>query len=163
MKLRVVTALLVALPAAVLAQNATAQQDTIVVTGCVERAHRNGSLAGTPVGTSAVSPNTAADEANSQAPVDRYLLTGATVRKGTEETSSTAGTASGTSSTLRSFALKGHDAELREHNGQRVEITGTVAPSPKATEPPDRASLASGVEQLTIETMKVVGASCSGS
>jgi len=161
MKLRMVTALLVALPAAVLAQDAASQQDKIVVTGCVERAHRNGSLAGTPVGTSAVSPNTADDDANSQTPVDRYLLTGATVRK-TAEPTGTAGAAS-TSSNPRSFALKGHDAELREHNGQRVEITGTVAPSPKATLPADRAALASGVEQLDIETMKVVGASCSGS
>ena len=161
MKLRVVTALLIALPAAVLAQDAASQQDKIVVTGCVERAHRNGSLAGTPVGTSAVSPNTADDDANSQTPVDRYLLTGATVRK-TAEATGTAGAAS-TSSNLRSFALKGHDAELREHNGQRVEITGTVAPAPKAKLPADRASLASGVEQLNIETMKVVGASCSGS
>jgi hypothetical protein len=163
MKLRMVTALLVvALPARVLAQNAASQQDTIIVTGCVEQAHRNGSLAGTPVGTSAVSPNTADDDANSQTPVDRYLLTGATVRKTMEEATGTAGAAN-TSSNLRSYALKGHDAELREHKGQRVEITGTVAPSPKASLPADRASLASGVEQLNVETMKVVGASCSGS
>ena len=160
MKLRVVTALLVALPAVLFAQENASQQHTIVVTGCVERAHRNGSLAGTPVGTSAVSPNTADDDANSQTPVDRYLLTGATVRK-TAEPTGTAGAS--TSSNPRSFALKGHDAELREHNGQRVEISGTVAPSPKATLPAGRASLASGVEQLTIEAMKVVGASCSGS
>jgi len=163
MKLRLVTALLVALPAAVLAQDAASQQEKIIVTGCVERAHRNGSLAGTPVGTSAVSPNTAGDDANSQAPVDRYLLTGARIRKAAEESTGTAGAAATTSSNLRSFALKGHDAELREHNGQRVEITGTVAPAPKAALPPDRASLASGVEQLNVETMKVVGASCSGS
>ena len=162
MKHRLVTALLVALPAAVLAQDTASQQGKIVVTGCVERARRNGSLAGTPAGTSAVSPNTADDEANSQTPVNRYLLTGATVRKTADETAGTSGAAS-TSANLRSFALKGHDAELREHNGQRVEITGTVAPSPKATLPADRAALASGVEQLNIESMKVVGASCSGS
>jgi hypothetical protein len=163
MKLNVVTALLVALPSVVFAQDSASQQDKkIVVTGCVERAHRNGSLAGTPVGTSAVSPNTADDDANSQAPVDRYLLTGATVRPSTEAATGTAG-ASSTSSNLRSYALKGHDAELREHNGHRVEITGTVSPAPKATLPPDRASLASGVEQLTIESLKMVGASCSGS
>jgi hypothetical protein len=162
MKLNVVTALLVALPAAILAQGAASQQETLVVTGCVERAHRNGSLAGTPVGTSAVSPNTADDDANSQAPVDRYLLTGATVRKPGEAATGTAG-GTGTSSNLRSYALKGHDAELREHNGQRVEITGTVTPAPKATLPADRASLASGVEQLTVESLKMIGATCSGS
>jgi hypothetical protein len=162
MKLRVVTLLLVALPAAVIAQDTASQQEKIVVTGCVERAHRNGSLGGTPVGTSAVSPNTADDDANGQAPVDRYLLTGATVRKGAESTTGTAG-AAGASSNLRAFALKGRDAELREHNGQRVEVSGTVSPSPKATLPADRASIASGVEQLTVETVKVVSASCSGS
>ena len=163
MKLRLVTALLVTLPAAVLAQDTATQQEKMIVTGCVERAHRNGSLAGSPVGTSSVSPNTADDDANSQAPVDRYLLTGATVHKTAEAATGTSGPASSTSSTLRSFALKGHEAELREHNGQRVEITGTVAPSPKEKLPADRASLASGVEQLNVETMKVVGASCSGS
>jgi len=163
MKLRLVTALLIALPATLVAQDTTSQRNTLIVTGCVERAHRNGSLGGTPVGTSAVSPNTADDDANSQAPVDRYLLTGATIRKTAAAATGTAGPASGTSSDLRSFALKGHYAELREHNGQRVEINGTIAPSPKATQPPDRASLASGVEQLNIETMKVVGATCSGS
>jgi hypothetical protein len=162
MKLRVVTVLLIALPAAVIAQDAGSQPEKIVVTGCVERAHRNGSLGGTPVGTSAVSPNTADDDANSQAPVDRYLLTGATVQKAAESATGTAG-AAGSPSNLRAFALKGRDAELREHNGQRVEVTGTVSPSPKATLPADRASIASGVEQLTVETMKVVGASCSGS
>jgi hypothetical protein len=160
MKLNVVTALLLALPAGVLAQNAASQPETIVVTGCVERAHRNGSLAGTPVGTSAVSPNTADDDANSQTPVDRYLLTGATVHKAAEAATGTAGS---TAANLRSFALKGHDADLREHNGHRVEITGTVSPAPKATEPPDRASLASGVEQLSVESLKMIGASCSGS
>jgi hypothetical protein len=162
MKLNVVTALLVALPAVVFAQEPASQPDKIVVTGCVERAHKNGSLAGSPVGTSSVSPNTADDDANSQRPVDRYLLTGATVRKSGEAATGTAG-ASTTSSNLRSYALKGHDAELREHDGHRVEITGTVSPAPKATLPPDRASLASGVEQLTVESLKMVGASCSGS
>jgi hypothetical protein len=160
MKLNVVTALLFAVPVGLLAQNAASQPEKIVVTGCVERAHRNGSLAGTPVGTSAVSPNTADDDANSQAPVDRYLLTGATVHKAA---AAATGTAGDTSSTLRSFALKGRDADLREHNGHRVEITGTVSPAPKATMPPDRASLASGVEQLSVESLKMIGASCSGS
>jgi hypothetical protein len=162
MKLNVVTALLVALPAAVFAQNASSQQEKMVVTGCIERAHRNGSLAGTPVGTSAVSPNTADDDANSQMPTDRFLLTGATVRKTAEAATGTTGDTSN-SSNLRSFALKGHDAELREHTGQRVEITGTVSPAPKATLPADRAALASGVEQLNVESMKMIGASCSGS
>jgi hypothetical protein len=161
MKLNLVTALLLTLPAAVLAQDAASQQGKLVVTGCLERATRNGSLAGSPVGTSSVSPNTADDDANSQAPVDRYLLTGATVQKGTEAATGTSGDAS--ASTLRSYALKGHDAELREHNGQRVEVTGTVSPSPKEALPADRASLASGVEQLNVESLKVVGASCSGS
>jgi hypothetical protein len=160
MKLNLITALLLTLPAGVLARNAASQPEKIVVTGCVERAHRNGSLAGTPVGTSAVSPNTADDDANSQTPVDRYLLTGATVRKTAEAATGTAGD---TSSNLKSFALKGHDAELREHSGHRVEITGTVSPAPKATLPPDRATLASGVEQLSVESLKMVAASCSGS
>jgi hypothetical protein len=161
MKLHVMTAVLLALPAPLFAQDsATPQQGKLTVTGCVEQAQRNGSLAGTPVGTSAVSPNTADDEANSQAPVDRYLLTGAT-RRGGEASGSTAPAAT-TSSNLTSYALQGQEAELREHAGQRVEITGTVSPSPKETLPGDRAALASGVQRLTVESLKVIGASCSG-
>ena len=161
MKLHVITAFLLALPAPLLAQDATApQQGKLIVTGCIERAQRNGSLAGTPVGTSSVSPNTADDDANSQAPVDRYLLTGAT-RRGGERSGSTAAAAT-TSSSLTSYALQGREAELREHAGQRVEITGTVSPSPKETLPSDRAALASGVQRLNVESLKVVGASCSG-
>jgi hypothetical protein len=72
-------------PAVLRAQGANSAQK-IVVTGCVERAQRNGSVAGTPVGTTAVSPNTADDEANSQEPVNRFLLTGAVVSGARPET-----------------------------------------------------------------------------
>jgi hypothetical protein len=160
MKLHVITAFLLALSAPVFAQDTAAPQPgKLVVTGCIERARRNGSLAGTPVGTSAVSPNTADDEANSQAPVDRYLLTGATVHR---DRSGSAAQATTTPPNLTSYALQGRDAELREHTGQRVEITGSVSPSPKETLPRDRAELASGVERLNVESLKVIGASCSG-
>ena len=49
---------------------------TITVVGCLENAVADGSLGGTPLGTSATPANAGA-VANAQPPVDGFLLTGA--------------------------------------------------------------------------------------
>jgi hypothetical protein len=127
----------------------------------VEPAQRNGSVAGTPVGTSAVSPNTADDEANSQAPVDRYLLTGAVVQN-TQEAANGAAHDGTSKPELKSFALQGHDAELAPHRGHRVEITGMLAPPREASAAAKPSAARSGVPRLRVDSVKMIAASCSG-
>jgi hypothetical protein len=119
----------------------------VVAVGCVERARRNGSLAGTAVGTSA-SPNTAAQEANSNEPTDRFMLTGVS-QKGSEPAE------------LTSYALEGRERELADHTGHRVEVTGTLAAGNTSARGDSRSErTASGVQSLRVESFKMVSASC---
>ena len=55
---------------------AGAAGSTITVVGCIQNAVADGSVAGTPLGTSATPANAGA-VANAQPPIDGYLLTGA--------------------------------------------------------------------------------------
>src|SRR4051794_1073384 len=132
------------------AQSATSPRagGTVVVVGCIERAQRNGSLAGTAVGTSAT-PNTAPQEANSTEPTDRLMLTGVS-QKGAEPTQE-----------LAAYALDGREKELAAHTGHRVEVTGNLAaaaPSSRGASGDSRT--AAGVPRLRVESFKMISTSC---
>jgi hypothetical protein len=137
-------------------------QPNVIVTGCVERAERNGSVGGTPVGTTAQSPNTADDEANSQEPVDRFLLTGAVVNPaaGGSGASTQATRGPQTAQELKAFALHGHEAELRSHAGHRVQVTGVLEPPRQPTRTRAEAASASGVQRLRVQSVRMIKASC---
>jgi hypothetical protein len=119
------------------------------VVGCVERAQRTGSLAGTAVGTSA-SPNTAPQEANSGEPVEAFMLTGASAKDADRAVAPT------------SYALEGHEAEFANHTGHRIEVTGKLAPPRSsgrgASQNPQ---FAAGVQRLQVESFKMLAPNCS--
>jgi hypothetical protein len=159
--------LLAAVPAGTAAQGTASQAlaQRIQVVGCVERAQRNGSLAGTGVGTTA-SPNTADREANSGELLDRFTLTAATpVAPVTSVTPVTPVPgergARSAAAELTTYALEGRDAELEAHAGHRVEVTGTIAP-PRSSAPraADRAAAGAGIQRVQVESVKMVAATC---
>jgi hypothetical protein len=137
----------------------------MTVTGCLQRAQRNGSVGGTVVGTSAA-PNTADDEANSGAMVDAFLLTDATVGSGASTASPASSTASpsatGTAGRAEptTFGLQGQEPELERHQGARVEVTGTVIPPATSGRGTGGAATAAGAKRLKVESYKVVAEKC---
>jgi hypothetical protein len=141
---------------------------TITVTGCVENAVADGSIGGTPLGTSATPANAGA-VANAQPPVDGYLLTGA--RPASPSPVGTTGaaaatpgrTSEGSKDELKTYALEGNRDELAPHKGHRVEITGTLAP-PASSGANASASreFQTGVQRLRVQTIKMTAESCQG-
>ena len=108
---------------------AGAPGSTITVVGCVQNAVADGSVAGTPLGTSATPANAGA-VANAQPPIDGYLLTGArparrgarrNVRRVSGRTRQREGNVEGRAEDLRPG---GNRDELAAHKGHRVEISG---------------------------------------
>ena len=144
---------------------------TITVVGCIQNAVADGSLGGTPLGTSAT-PADAPAVANAQPRVDGFLLTGARPAESAVGTSgaSTAGAAGATSAAgaadaakdeLKTYALEGNSSELAPHKGHRVEITGAVAPpASSGAAPPDRDAFKTGVQRLRVQAVKMLAESC---
>jgi hypothetical protein len=129
---------------------ATGNNSRISVEGCVERAQRNGSVAGTGVGTSAP-PNVADREANSSEILEVFMLTDAQPvadnrSPATERTS---------------YALVGQGREFSGHTGHRVQIVGTLAP-PVSSGASEGSRAAAGIRRIQVESVKMVAASCSG-
>jgi hypothetical protein len=139
---------------------------TITVVGCIENAVADGSIGGTPLGTSAT-PANAGTVANAQPPVDGYLLTGA--RPAAPSAVGTTGAAGaapadskeGSKEELKTYALDGDRNELAAHKGHRVEITGTLAPpvSSGANAPASR-EFQTGVQRLRVQAIKTTADSC---
>jgi hypothetical protein len=151
----------VSLFAVVLATTLSAQApqdgDKVTVAGCLQRAQRTGSVGGTVVGTSA-SPNTAADEANSSALVDAYLLSQATpVVGGAPQATGTSGTAQ-----ITTFGLSGREAELERHLGARLQVTGKVVPPATSGRGAGGAATATGVKRIEVESFKILAEKCEG-
>lgn len=184
MKLRLAAAAAMALGCSFPVIDAQTTQTTtgekLTVTGCLQRAQRNGSVGGTVVGTSA-SPNTADDEANSGALVNAFLLTDATAgpaagsttapasganaaASGASASASSAATPAATGTAGRAepttFGLQGQEAELERHQGARVEVTGTVIPPATSGRGTGGGATASGAKRLRVESYKVVAEKC---
>src|SRR6478735_3888722 len=164
MKLSFLIALAVAAAAALPAAQTPSEGEKITVSGCLQRAQRNGSVGGTIVGTSA-SPNTADDEANSSALVDAFLLTEATpVTAGVAEPSSASRADSGqTGSTGTSgrverttFGLVGRESEIERHQGARLQVTGTIMPASSSGRGTGGAATAAGAKRLQVESFKIL-------
>ena len=142
--------------------SAGAPGSTITVTGCIENAVADGSLGGTPLGTSATPANAGA-VANAQPPVDGFLLTGA--RPATASPVGTTGSAApangGSKEELKTYALEGNRDDLAPHKGHRVEITGMLAPpaSSGANDPAAR-EFKTGVQRLRVQTVKMTAETC---
>jgi hypothetical protein len=143
-----------------------ASGSTITVAGCLENAVADGSLGGTPLGTTAT-PSNAGVIANAQPPVDGFLLTGARPA-GAAPVGTTGATAAApargadpSKEELKTYALEGNRDELAAHKGHRVEITGALAPpaSSGANDPAAR-EFKTGVQRLRVQTIKMTAESC---
>jgi hypothetical protein len=136
---------------------------TITVVGCIENAVADGSLGGTPLGTSAT-PADAPAVANAQPRVDGFLLTGARPAEAAAVGTSGAGAAGAADAAkdeLKTYALEGNSSELATHKGHRVEITGALAPpASSGAAPPDRDAFKTGVQRLRVQAVKMVAESC---
>jgi hypothetical protein len=139
---------------------------TVTVTGCVEQAVADGSIGGTPLGTS-VTPANAGAVANAQPPVDGYLLTGA--RPANSAPVGTSGASAATAAReneaskekLTTYALEGNRNELASHKGHRVEITGSLAPPVSSgTNAPASKEFQTGVQRLRVQAIKMTSESC---
>lgn len=142
---------------------------TIKVVGCVQNAELDGSLAGTPLGTSAT-PANAGVIANLQEPAAGFILTGA--RPAEEAPASkpgpvgTAGVAGKDTprENPKTYALDGNIDQLATYRGHRVEVTGTVAPPVTAER--DRAAnrppspFQTGVERLRVQSITTIETTC---
>lgn len=124
----------------------------VTVSGCVMQVEKNGSLADeTGTGVSST-PSSAPIDANSAQPVDAYQLASAErVEPIVQDT---------TKETVTSYALVGHAQELERHKGHRVEITGKLMPPRPATGTTAGKSAASGVQRLSIDTIKMLSTEC---
>lgn len=129
------------------------QSGRVTVSGCVERAQRNGSLAGTDVATTA-SPNTAPTEANSGELVNRFLLTDAAAGDGSGR-----GETSAAQPPAR-YALEGHEPDLANYVSQRVQIVGRLATPRSSGKGATQAGLASGASRIDVESVKVLAGDC---
>ena len=140
-----------------------ASGSTITVAGCVENAVADGSLGGTPLGTSAT-PSNAGAVANAMPPVDGFLLTGARPADaspvGTTGAAAPARDADASKEELKTYALEGKRDELAAHKGHRVEITGTLAPPASSGANDAARAFKTGVQRLRVETIKMTAESC---
>lgn len=143
------------------AQNAP-DGSRIVVIGCITQAQRTGSLAGTGVGAEAT-PNTAAKEANSGELLNAFLLNDATASPAPESQAPAQNTdnARGTTGERTAYALEGREDELARYKGQRVEITGRLAPPKPSATGATSPTLKAGIRRVQVESVKqIVGDAC---
>jgi hypothetical protein len=124
---------------------------TVTVTGCLQDA------SATPAGSTATAG---------------FILANATMGGGSMPSpGSTVGTTgtTGTTASARgtSYALEGHDADLKSHVGHKIEVTGTIEPKSKASASPDPAAAAPGspassmaADRLTVSSVKMIAAEC---
>src|SRR5207244_2946773 len=119
------------------------------------RAQRNGSLAGTDVGTTA-SPNTAPTEANSGELVNRFLLTDATAGDPSVRERSSA------AQPPARYALEGHEQELANYVAQRVEVVGRLAAPRSSGRAATQAGLGSGASRIDVDSVKPIARDCRG-
>jgi hypothetical protein len=168
MKLSFVSLSAVVLGTAWLSAQTPQNGEKVTVAGCLQRAERNGSIGGTIVGTSA-SPNTAAQEANSGALVDAYLLTeakpvvaGVQPESGATPSSATGTTATGTSgkADITTYGLSGREDELSRHPGARLEVTGTIEPPVTSGRGTGGQTTATGAKRIKVESFKILADKC---
>ena len=123
--------------------------ELVTVSGCVAQPSRTGSLLSDTAGATPApaTPNTAGIEANSNEPVNAFVLLDATPYK------KDPGGAS--HNTRTSYALQGREAELAVHRGHRVEIVGVLVL------PPASSSAGQTPQRILVKSMKVLESQCS--
>jgi hypothetical protein len=141
------------------AQTTPAPGRSVSITGCVAQVQRDGSLGPKASGTQAT-PETAATEANSPLPTDRYQLTDATPVADPGHPADKASAASATTDAKTAYALRGLEKELAKHLGHRVQITGALLPPLETKLPSRAAATAEGIGIVQVAAVKMMGTDC---
>ena len=118
---------------------------TPTIQGCVAQVQRDGSLA--PKAGATARPETVSQESNNPDPTGVYQLVDARLA-GAKDTKPT------------SYALSGHEAEFAKLEGQRVEVSGTVAP-PLGDNRPGKPTAVDNTQRIQVSAVKKIEGKCS--
>jgi len=118
----------------------------VTIQGCVARVLRDGTLSPKPGATA--TPDTVSQESNNPNPTGVYQLLDAQAA-GAKEARPT------------SYKLTGHEAEFGKLEGQRVEVTGTVAPLVGDARSEKMSGAADGAQRIRVSSVKKIEGSCS--
>jgi hypothetical protein len=118
---------------------------TPTIQGCVAQVQRDGSLA--PKAGATATPQTVSQESNNPAPTGVYQLLDARL-------------AGATDTKPTSYSLSGHEAEFAKLEGQRVEVSGTVAP-PLGDNRPGQPAPTDGAQRIRVSAVKKIEGQCS--
>jgi hypothetical protein len=118
---------------------------TPTIQGCVAQVQRDGSLA--PKAGATATPQTVSEEANNPAPTGVYQLVDARLSGATDTKPTT-------------YALSGHEAEFAKLEGQRVEVSGTVAP-PLGDNRPGQPTAVDRTQRIRVSAVKTIEGQCS--
>ena len=119
---------------------------TVTIHGCVAQIQRDGTLS--PKTGATATPDKVSQEANNPNPTGFYQLLEAQAA-GAKNTRPT------------SYALTGHEAEFGKLEGQRVEVTGTVAPPLGDVRSGKMAGAADGSQRIQVSSVKKIDGRCS--
>jgi hypothetical protein len=115
------------------------------IQGCVAQVQRDGSLA--PKAGATARPETVSQESNNPEPTGVYQLVDARLAS-TKDTKPT------------SYTLSGHEAEFAKLEGQRVEVTGTVAPR-LGDNRPGKPTAVDNTQRIQVSAVKKIEGTCS--
>jgi hypothetical protein len=118
---------------------------TATIQGCVAQVQRDGSLA--PKAGATATPETVSQEANNPNPTGVYQLLDARAVSAMDTKPTT-------------YSLSGHEAEFAKLEGQRVEVSGTVAP-PLGDNRPGQPAPQDGAQRIRVSAVKKIEGQCS--
>ena len=118
---------------------------TPTIQGCVAQVQRDGSLA--PKAGATATPETVSQESNNPDPTGVYQLLDARLAGATDTKPTT-------------YSLSGHEAEFAKLEGQRVEVSGTVAP-PLGDNRPGQPAARDGAQRIRVSAVKKIEGQCS--
>jgi hypothetical protein len=121
---------------------------TPTIQGCVAPVQRDGSLA--PKAGATATPQTVSEESNNPDPTGVYQLLDARATGAATETKPT------------TYSLSGHEAQFAKLVGQRVEVSGTVAP-PLGDNRPGQPAPQDGAQRIRVSAVKKIEGQCSAS
>ena len=119
---------------------------SVTIQGCVAQIQRDGTLS--PKTGATATPQTVSQEANNPNPTGAYQLLEAQAA-GAKDTRPT------------SYTLTGHEAEFGKLEGQRVEVSGTVAPPLGDARSDKMAGAKDGSQRVRVSSVKKVEGRCS--
>jgi len=129
-------------------QRSADAQNTVTLTGCLERATAS---AAAPTGTTGAA-------AGASSAAAKFVLNNVTASP-SAGAAGTAGTTGAARATASSYSLDGEDSKLSPHVGHKVEITGMVD-SRSATGAEKAGEASASAPKLKVTAVKMIASSC---